>query len=190
MLRLLAVVLILAVATPAFAQDQDKPKPNTLTPKEIAEGWVLLFDGATTFGWKIDGAAEVKDGMLILGKGKKTSAYPTANFGPLYTLKVEWRGKGSATVGRTELNFTQLFGGARWGGIQYEWNGKDADLTINGGGGINAMQNEAGKPGQPAVSLTTDGVTPAILRSVKIRPLNSKSLFTGKNLDGLEDQRR
>jgi hypothetical protein len=69
MFLLHAACVALAVTSPVFAQEKDKPKPNTLTPKEIADGWVLLFDGETTFGWKIDGAAEVKDGVLILGQG-------------------------------------------------------------------------------------------------------------------------
>ena len=27
-------------------------EPNTLTPEEKADGWVLLFDGQTLDGWK------------------------------------------------------------------------------------------------------------------------------------------
>ena len=51
----------------------EEPKPNTLTSKEVRDGWLLLFDGETTFGWK---ALEVvnknywefaaKDGALVL----------------------------------------------------------------------------------------------------------------------------
>jgi len=26
--------------------------PNTLTPEEIRDGWLLLFDGETLFGWE------------------------------------------------------------------------------------------------------------------------------------------
>ena len=52
MIRLFVACAVLAVASPAFAEEKDKPKPNTLTTKEIADGWVLLFDGETTFGWE------------------------------------------------------------------------------------------------------------------------------------------
>jgi hypothetical protein len=55
-------------------------KPNTLTPKEIEEGWILLFDGETTFGWKIDGESKVADGVLILGGSKETNAVATTAF--------------------------------------------------------------------------------------------------------------
>lgn len=41
--------------------DGTRPSPaNTLTPKEIADGWILLFDGKTTFGWKIEGMRRSK----------------------------------------------------------------------------------------------------------------------------------
>ncbi|CAN5317426.1 hypothetical protein BH11PLA2_BH11PLA2_00270 [soil metagenome] len=52
------------------------PKPNTLTPKEIADGWILLFDGETTFGWEILGKGEVKteNGKLVLGGNAKGQA--------------------------------------------------------------------------------------------------------------------
>ena len=53
-MRHFALVCLLAV--PVFADE--KAKPNTLTPKEIEDGWILLFDGETTFGWKVDGEAK------------------------------------------------------------------------------------------------------------------------------------
>src|SRR5205823_4883283 len=76
-------------------KEKDKPKPNTLTPQEITDGWILLFDGETTFGWKIDGAAEVKDGVLIIGKDKKTTAEVLADFGTDYQVTLEYQGKGT-----------------------------------------------------------------------------------------------
>ncbi len=49
-MRRISLTLLLLLSTSALrAQDA---KPNTLTPKEIADGWILLFDGETTFGWK------------------------------------------------------------------------------------------------------------------------------------------
>jgi hypothetical protein len=41
-------------------------EPNTLTPAEVREGWILLFDGETSFGWKARGEAEwvVTDGAI------------------------------------------------------------------------------------------------------------------------------
>src|SRR5688572_6939362 len=94
MLRFLTVLAALAFAAPAFADDKDKPKPNALTPEEIAEGWVMLFDGETTFGWKFNGAAEVKDGALVIGKGQKTTAVLTSRFGSAFEYELEVYGAG------------------------------------------------------------------------------------------------
>jgi hypothetical protein len=40
------LVLLLFVVSTVYSQ-----KPNTLTSKEIKEGWILLFDGVSTKGW-------------------------------------------------------------------------------------------------------------------------------------------
>src|SRR4051794_30728111 len=76
--RILAVFACLFASPIAFAED--KPNSNALSPKEIAEGWILLFDGVTTYGWKIDGDAVVKDGALVIGGSKKSIAAPTTQF--------------------------------------------------------------------------------------------------------------
>lgn len=59
--------LVLAVTLPAFAQTA----PNTLSKKEAAQGWHLLWDGRTTEGWRgtrgpdfPSKSWEIKDGIL------------------------------------------------------------------------------------------------------------------------------
>lgn len=64
---LVSAFLALAIAAPLFAEDA---APNTLTDKEKAAGWKLLFDGKTTTGWKnfkkdsIGPGWQVKNGEL------------------------------------------------------------------------------------------------------------------------------
>jgi len=67
-------------------------KPNALTPKEVAEGWILLWDGDTTFGWESFGKAEWKitDGVLSASSGDSgflSSNTPFADF----VLKADFR---------------------------------------------------------------------------------------------------
>src|SRR4051812_19723265 len=86
-----AAALCLAGAVRA----DDKPKPNALTPKEIADGWILLFDGETAFGWKTEGdaTAAVKDGKLVVQAGDKPGRVVFATRCPEdLDLVAEWRG--------------------------------------------------------------------------------------------------
>ena len=57
--------LILSLAVSARAADAPA-KPNTLTPDEITDGWILLWDGETTFGWRSpnDSKWTIAEGML------------------------------------------------------------------------------------------------------------------------------
>jgi len=59
------VALILALVTLAPAQ------PALLSPVEAADGWILLFDGETLFGWTPEGGARwrVENGILVADSG-------------------------------------------------------------------------------------------------------------------------
>src|SRR4051812_27663319 len=93
MRRSLVVALALALAAPLFPADAPA-RPNTLTPAEAAAGWLLLFDGETTFGWKVEGSARVAGGALVLGGEGETLAEPSAGLS-LFTGQFEyaWAGK-------------------------------------------------------------------------------------------------
>jgi hypothetical protein len=63
----LLAAILLAASVPALTQSA----PNTLTPQEKAAGWHLLFDGATSDGWRSthnpafpSTGWEVKDGLI------------------------------------------------------------------------------------------------------------------------------
>src|SRR5690625_756666 len=56
--------------TTTSARETSATEANTLTPQEEEEGWILLFDGETTEGWRgynkdtFPGAWTVEDGAL------------------------------------------------------------------------------------------------------------------------------
>ena len=91
--RLLSVTLLFALAATAGAADA--PKPNTLTPKEIADGWILLWDGETTFGWRSpnDSKWTIADGMLAPQADKPGLLVTTSPFRD-YELEFELSGGG------------------------------------------------------------------------------------------------
>src|SRR4051794_79083 len=70
MLRVLPLLLIFTAATRAA----DSRGPTPLSPQEITEGWVQLFDGETTFGWLTNGPVRVEGGELVLGGGQQATA--------------------------------------------------------------------------------------------------------------------
>ena len=89
---LLSVTLTFTLAAAAGAADA--PKPNTLTPKEIADGWILLWDGETTFGWRSpnDSQWTIADGMLA-PQGDKAGLLVTTSPFRDYELVFEFRRK-------------------------------------------------------------------------------------------------
>jgi hypothetical protein len=92
MQRLICLFLILPVLILAQA--------NTLTPAEAANGWILLFDGETTFGWTEEGAAKWKaaDGMLIADSSEAGWLRSNAAFGD-FILRLEFRTGEEGTSG-------------------------------------------------------------------------------------------
>ncbi len=87
-----------------FVRPVQAPKPNTLTEKEKAEGWKLLFDGKTLTGWRnynkqtIGKAWKVNDEAIHLDVSKKND-YQASGGGDIitndefenYELSVDWK---------------------------------------------------------------------------------------------------
>ena len=64
-MRRLFALLVLSLCSVVLAADPPKP---TLSPKELAEGWVMLFDGESTFGWqsKCTGNESLRNGVWTI----------------------------------------------------------------------------------------------------------------------------
>ncbi|MBO0697810.1 MAG: DUF1080 domain-containing protein [Zavarzinella sp.] len=168
-MRCLSLALTFLAAT-AFADE--KAKPNTLTSKEIADGWVLLFDGETTFGWKVEGDAKVADGTLILGGAKATTLTSNTDLG-------NW----------SHFAFSNSVDGIKWG---EDWLGANIPEPI-----IDRLKRSQSLKGDYVIraDLRDDGrlvfAIPAgsrlHLRSIRACPLNTKALFNGKDLTGWKE---
>lgn len=75
--------------------EEDAPATNTLTSMEAADGWELLFDGASLAGWRaydhseLPGGWEVADGMIMrTGPGGDIMTDRTFRD---FELTLEWR---------------------------------------------------------------------------------------------------
>ncbi|NQU20745.1 MAG: DUF1080 domain-containing protein [Candidatus Nealsonbacteria bacterium] len=64
----------------------------TLSDEELADGWILLFDGETLFGWKQASKAnwKVADGVISVSEGEQGLLHTTSQFAD-YRLKVDFR---------------------------------------------------------------------------------------------------
>jgi len=164
-MKRLAIWFALAItALPGLAADA--AKPNTLTPKEAADGWLLLFDGATTFGWKVDGTAEVKDGALVVGGDKATTITTTTAFpGGNVTLQLVSATPGVSVLidGRTEaLKPTE------------------APLVVA------FTPAKVATPARP-IGFAVPAGGKLVVRDVKYRPAELQALFNGTDLAGWKE---
>jgi hypothetical protein len=203
-MRLLLSVLLLctAAALPAAA---DEARTASLTPKEAADGWILLFDGETTFGWSAASGAKwaVFQGML----------YPEADSaGPLVTTTefAEFELQCDFMV-REDSKAQVLFGcdatGRRPNGSDF---GRLASINPRGAGSWNhlvltragdrvaysarsfSLLGEIGrsrsemtdKVERGHIALAGTGVA---FRNIKLRPLGARPLFNGKDLTGWKE---
>ena len=81
----LTAILVLDLAAAATA-------PNSLSQREAAEGWALLWDGKTLAGWEPHGGADwnIANGVLVAESGESGWLGTTATFAD-FMLKAEFR---------------------------------------------------------------------------------------------------
>ncbi len=219
--RLLAVLsFALLMAGPGVremsAGQTPAAEPNTLSAEELTEGWILLFDGETLFGWKptTDANWKAEDGVISVSEGEPGLLRTTSQFGN-YALKVDFRsapGTNSGVFLRTSPQPTDVTRKC------YELNIADTgDNPFPTGSFVERQRCEGDhdSDGWQTFEVTADGAhflvkldgqvvldytDPKSLgrgfiglqlnsgkvefRNVKLKPLGTKSLFNGKNLDG------
>ena len=178
-----SLAFALGCTAPVFAED--KPKPNALTPKEIAEGWLLLYDGETTFGWNVEGDAKVKDGKLVIGGEKKTILTPTTRFFA-GDLMMESEG-----VGELHIN-----GQSHTYAIGPKPTKFELQLRVTPGTNSSSSKKPISTDSPVICEYKLDFSGPTSMhfeipasgiftvKSMKFKPHGTKPLFNGKNLDG------
>lgn len=84
---LLSVVCLAAPPTVPYVA-----APNSLTPWELPDGWISLFDGESLYGWEAGSKANWKaeGGVISVSSGEPGLLCTTIEFGD-YILKVDFR---------------------------------------------------------------------------------------------------
>lgn len=182
--------LLLLLLTVACLPAEQTPAANKLTEEEARAGWLLLFDGESTFGWKIDGTGTVTDGCLTLGGEQETRASPTSAF---FHCKLEFQyrfvkgGKAEFVFRRDGATSKQGLGGTapgEWGSVSCRTDGKETVIETVARYGKGNSRNGGPHQGRIVVEWHTEPGTVLQLRNVRLQPLGAESLFNGKDLTG------
>jgi hypothetical protein len=206
MRSILCTALFVLPALPAPAADP--PKPNTLTPQESADGWLLLFDGETTFGWNVTGEAKVDDGVLVLGGDKETTVKLSFGYFEAYWER-RWEGKdqprcvltahgkkgGTPSTAGMGFSHATAAGKVQW--AKEHWKVQaDPTVTVSSDSRVNGS-TESGMvidttikfapDCRIAVDVTVPAGTKLFLRNVKLKPAGLKAIFNGKDLTGWKE---
>jgi len=191
------LLLLFAAVLPVAAAE----KPNTLTPQEVADGWISLFDGETTFGWNVQGEVKAADGLLILGGKKQTTA--TLAFGYFEAAwELRWDGEapqrivtafqGEKQVGEAKGGFSFSSKGGKVLWCTEQWSIRPdpkvvsgTTSTVKGDSNVGTMAETKFSflPGcRIRVQLGVPAGTQLYLRNVKLKPMGLQPIFNGKDL--------
>jgi hypothetical protein len=196
----LLIALALVAAIPVKADTQ--ADPNHLTPKEIAAGWLLVFDGETTFGWTVvpgkdEGKprVEVKEGTLVIA-GKQGGLRLNTEFSH-FELAGEFRSskKGSRLVlGLHGAGEKESFEKAepldeeafpKWQKLTVQMSPGEIFITTNGDR-RRPVELTVRKDLLGSIRFELPGTEEGLieLRNLKLLPLGEKPIFNGKDLEG------
>jgi hypothetical protein len=186
---------VLVAVSALSARAGETTKSNSLTPKEAAEGWLLLFDGQTRFGWTSSQADKlsVKDGVLRVDAGK---LHNTTVFNQ-FALEFQCKVSGARKHSDVQLRFR----GKAFDAVFIE--GKKEPIWARGKlivvGDKYRFSLDSSRGNFPVATGTFTEAGPGLLefalaedarlelRDVALMPLEMKPLFNGKNLDGWKE---
>jgi len=213
MKRWFALGLVLSLTAALALAADDKPKHNALTEKEVADGWLLLFDGETTFGWQAPNGSKwtIADGMLAPQADKPGLLVTTTAFAD-YELQFDYIRRnvqpspddktrpsvqvrvGCDAQGKAKLSsnaYELQFFGDRWMTmIVTVKDGMIRDVTGRGSGFQSAFKTVTPKiEGPDAPKPEKQGFLAlagngVVFRDIKLKPTGTKPLFNGKDLTG------
>jgi hypothetical protein len=187
------------------SQAEEGAKPAALSPQEVSEGWISLFDGETLFGWKQVGEGNwtIVEGMLAPQKGNKSTLVTTTAFSD-YELQLDYRlrneslaslrigcdGEGKLPRDQDEFALKQRFGN--------DW--ITQSVTVKGGRVVGESFRTGRFSEGSGVRSSSTGQDPPphsgylgitgqhfVIRNIKLRPGGARPIFNGKDLTGWKE---
>lgn len=191
----LFLVLFIASA-PAFAGD--KGTANALTAKEASDGYLLLFDGETQLGWTApDGSRWTVEEGVLKGPADKPGTLMTTTDFLDYELSFEYRLE-KEMDGRLLVACAMKAKAPEFQALTLPTKGFTAGwvrATVKVQGGtipqflfrsednVNVSGERPFDDAKERGRLAFSGKN-IVLRNIKLKPLNARSLFNGKDLTG------
>jgi hypothetical protein len=209
------VLVVLSYMASAYRAMDLPPPPASLTPQEVSEGWILLFDGKSLMGWEARNESKwtLSDGMLAPQGGRPGLLVSTSKFRDC-ELKVQYivRTHALFDLPRPNENDPSLMFGCDSNGNLH---GKGVSFPLPGAVSPSQIKNRPGTSGWIDLNMTGNESNKGILinhtygslgtssrgldghialdgngvvfRSIKLRPFKARTLFNGKNLDGWKE---
>jgi len=145
--------------------------PPGITMDKAFQGWIALYDGETSYGWKTTGDVKIEKGILTVGGDKEaslstTSVFSAFEFVMYYTLEGEG---GDFSLSQGELK-------------------KHVEAKAVPGRDVRKAELSGTNPAKTGpITMTTQPGTTLHIKSITLKPLGTKSIFNGKDLDGWKE---
>ena len=202
MRRLLFLTALLLAFGPLSAAEHSRPA--RLPEKEITDGWLLLFDGESTFGWHAvnDSKYTISLGMIAPQADSKAPLLVTNTGFDNYELRLEYQVKQQATVlvgcdkdgknaGNNDVVNLRSFGDWMQAVVVVKAGRIEQQRTTQLGRDYSFFSTSASTSveGQPAprgnhIALSGSGV---VYRNIRLKPLDLQPIFNGADLGGWKE---
>lgn len=173
-------VCLLSVATASERHTVrfDMSPVGLLSEAEAQKGWLLLFDGHTTFGWHSEGKTTIGNGIWTVEAGGRL--WPTSRLPAHGELTLEVAGPVRLFL---PYGCVLEHRGEEWDRLTVRWS--DQEIRTEGTHFSPVRNVEKPRPAATAsMAVQAIGPAPVRIRNVRLLPHSLRPLFTGKNLDG------
>jgi len=138
--------------------------PNQLTAAEAKDGWILLFDGQTPYGWTGKGEIQIADGRMLIPAGGNGEAIWQLPPPAAFQLSFESRGVVTFRLDSKGNRMEDIYQSPAdaWKRHTVNHDNKNGSLTHFSFRSVGAGE----------------------VRDIKLKPLAPKSIFNGKDLSG------
>ncbi|MER3416613.1 MAG: hypothetical protein C4297_10425 [Gemmataceae bacterium] len=166
-----------------------------LAPQQIAQGWIMLFDGESKFGWHIPGDVKIHDGVLEWSSDQKATATCTTRLGAFEFELEHDTIDGEACSLEFFTGSQSLAAGSASSGEGWQvMRGRVEPAPVTEPEASSEISFEADRlvykvqarigGGPIGLRLHKDGGETIRIRKFNVRPLGLQPIFNGKDLTG------